>query len=796
MYPSTACSRIRPPPVSFVVLFLLLCASTIRTVTSDVVSDKSQVSMAFVPKFDNLVPFDQAISGANAAKNELSPNVGTLEYVAPPSADGSAEAQIDIVQRATMTDFSTILLSNNAGDDIEPSCVEAQEAGVDVVTWDSPIPGGTEGGEDVFIAQVDFDETGMIMAEMAYSILEGNGQFAILSASRRAANQNAWIQAMEKAMSDDPLRYGLLELLTVAYGDDDDSLSFAEANRLMDEYPGMQLIMAPTTIAISAAARAVTERGLCDTIKVSGLGIPGEMLDYTNSGCSPVFALWSFVDLGYLTYYAAYALATGDLAVADGETFQAGRLGEFTIERDPTRPDVEAYRVVMGGFTLYDKNNIEQAVFFDAVQGDGGQESFEERYMSKYKKKALSIIPKVTGMISCIASGYVIWHVLRHKKRRALTKNRVLVGISVHDMISSFFGFFLSTWPIPADTWLVWGATGTVQTCTMQGFFFQGGISAAPLYHASLSTVYVLNIVYEFSNERIARKAEPWLHGIPILFAWGTAIAGLPLKLYNAADRVGFFCWIAEYPPYCSLRGTCERGENADIYRYAFLFAWVFVGFAYMAICMILIYRKVLSVEKANDKWTDASGLRRHRSKSSLVRQQGIRYVAAFFFPWVFGITAGIMQHMSYADLEMSRKYDDAITALSLVNAIVLPLKGFFTFLAYTRPTRKPKAATHSKVTRDSNEEVTEQRRVASLFPVHVKHVLTKSSMTRAANHESATGSNVGSTARQQVDFAQEEEKHSEEECKDEASVINGEEEGKITPQEGAYLDEDDTLKR
>ena len=72
------------------------------------------------------------------------------------------------------------------------------DAGGVVVTWDSQIP--TAEGESVFVAQVDFDETGQVMADMSRSILgDDGGQMAILSASPDAANQNAWIAAFEES---------------------------------------------------------------------------------------------------------------------------------------------------------------------------------------------------------------------------------------------------------------------------------------------------------------------------------------------------------------------------------------------------------------------------------------------------------------------------------------------------------------------------------------------------------------------------------------------------------------------
>jgi rhamnose transport system substrate-binding protein len=117
--------------------------------------------------------------------------------------------------------------------------------------------------------------------------------------------------------------------------------------------------MAPTTVGIAAAAKAMQDEKLCDKVKVSGLGLPSEMVSYTLNDCAPQFALWSFVDLGYLTYYTSYLLATGAIQGAEGEQFEAGRMGTFSITKDPTRD--AGLRVLMGPFTVYDKTNVEAA---------------------------------------------------------------------------------------------------------------------------------------------------------------------------------------------------------------------------------------------------------------------------------------------------------------------------------------------------------------------------------------------------------------------------------------------------
>jgi rhamnose transport system substrate-binding protein len=196
------------------------------------------------------------------------------------------------------------------------------------------------------------------MADMALEILgDDGGQFAILSASPDAANQNAWIAALEEALQDE--RYANLELVDTVYGNDDSDESYNQALGLIDSHPDLELIMAPTTVGIAAAGKAMTDEGLCDRVKVSGLGLPEEMRGYTQSGCAPEFALWSFVDLGYLTYYATYGIASGQIEAAEGQTFTAGRMGEYTIETDPTRDS--GLRIVMGPFTVYTEENIDES---------------------------------------------------------------------------------------------------------------------------------------------------------------------------------------------------------------------------------------------------------------------------------------------------------------------------------------------------------------------------------------------------------------------------------------------------
>ena len=313
------------------------------------------VDMILLPKFLGILVFDQANEGAQEAHAELG-NGGTLTFQGP-TPENSVAGQIEMVTTAATQKIGALMLSNNAGDQIAPSAQAAQAAGTKVVTWDSPIPSAA--GENLVISQVDFGSIGTVMADMALSMTGADGgEMAVLSATPDAANQNAWIEAMKKVLVEDP-KYAAVKLVDVVYGDDQSEVSYNRALALVDKYPNLEVIMAPTTVGIQAAAKAMQDEGLCGKVGVSGLGLPSEMVSYTLNGCAPEFALWDFRDLGYLTYYAAYGLATGQLTGAIGESFNAGRMGDFTVEEDPGRAG--AKRVLMGPFTVYNKDNVEAA---------------------------------------------------------------------------------------------------------------------------------------------------------------------------------------------------------------------------------------------------------------------------------------------------------------------------------------------------------------------------------------------------------------------------------------------------
>ncbi len=305
------------------------------------------LTFVLVPKNLGNPYFDTANNGAQEAGEELGV---TVLYQGSASAD--ATQQIQLINSLIAQNVAGLAISANDADALVPTGKEAMEAGIPVVSWDSAI--GKE-GRVLHINQAETEGIGAIQIEMASDLAgEDGGKIAILSATSTAPNQNAWIEVMKQELTKP--EYENLELVDVVYGDDDDTKSYNEAQALFKKYPDLEVIIAPTTVGIAASARAVTDADLIGEVFVTGLGTPNQMREYVKNGAAPKFALWNPGDLGYLSIYVLNALATDEIAGEPGETFEAGKLGEYTIEENE---DLGVY-ILLGPPFVYDAENIDQ----------------------------------------------------------------------------------------------------------------------------------------------------------------------------------------------------------------------------------------------------------------------------------------------------------------------------------------------------------------------------------------------------------------------------------------------------
>jgi rhamnose transport system substrate-binding protein len=282
------------------------------------------VKVGFLPKLDTDPYFQVAKQGAEEAAAEMG---GEVIQVAPSAA--TAEAQIEFINSLVSQQVGVIAISANDSNAVAPALKRAMEQGVRVISYDSDV---AKDARSVFVNQVKGDSLAEMMLESAFDLMGGEGEFAILSSTPTATNQNAWIDFMKAKMAAEP-KFAKMTLVQVAYGEESEQVNQQQALALVQAFPNLKAIIVPAGIGLPAAARALEEAGMMGKVKLTGLAPATLIAKYITEG-SAQDIWWNVTDLGYLTYQTAQALAQCKITGAEGETFTAGRLGEYKIAKD------------------------------------------------------------------------------------------------------------------------------------------------------------------------------------------------------------------------------------------------------------------------------------------------------------------------------------------------------------------------------------------------------------------------------------------------------------------------------
>jgi ABC-type sugar transport system substrate-binding protein len=223
---------------------------------------------------------------------------------------------------------------------------KAEAKGIKVVSFDADV---LPDARTFFVNQATPKGIGYKLMDEAAKLCNNEGEFAIITATLTAANQNEWRKYIEEDLK---ANYPKMKEVDFRPGNDDKTTSQTVATELMSAYPNLKLIMAISSIAVPAAAEAVKQAGKVGTVKVIGLGLPNENKQYVHDGVTSCVILWNTGDLGYLTVEAADALVKGKLKAGD-KTFKVGDK-TYTIDGD---------NILLGEPTVFDKSNIDNFDF-------------------------------------------------------------------------------------------------------------------------------------------------------------------------------------------------------------------------------------------------------------------------------------------------------------------------------------------------------------------------------------------------------------------------------------------------
>ena len=206
--------------------------------------------IALVVKALGIGFFEAANKGAQEAAKEL----GDVEVIYTGPTTTTAEGQIEVINSLIAQKVDAIAVSANDTDALVPALKKAMDRGIKVISW---VSGVAKDGRLMHLNPSSSPLIGNMIIKLAADQLPDGGDVAVLSATATSTNQNVWIEEMKKVQGN----YKGINVVATVYGDDLADKSYRETQGLIQSYPNLKAIIAPTSVGIVAAAQAVEDAG-------------------------------------------------------------------------------------------------------------------------------------------------------------------------------------------------------------------------------------------------------------------------------------------------------------------------------------------------------------------------------------------------------------------------------------------------------------------------------------------------------------------------------------------------------
>ncbi|CAB9513542.1 expressed unknown protein [Seminavis robusta] len=337
------------------------------------------------------------------------------------------------------------------------------------------------------------------------------------------------------------------------------------------------------------------------------------------------------------------------------------------------------------------------------------------------QEAVLALLPIVPSLLSLGGSSTIIYVVFQHwrqKGRKTTVYHRLLVGMSLCDLVFSFWFPWMafltpSTTSSAHNQWSI----GTSGTCTFMGFIFNFAFTGL-LYNAMLSYYFLLTARFGWRDEDIAKRAEIWMHLGAVIYPITCAFVFVGIGAYDE-QSIGSGCWLGAYPEGC---GT-EEGQEPCITP---LLGWisagvpVIVGFFSILINNMIIFchvRKTIRKAKrhsfqhqhssnymydsarsiggsggatqgsgffaASSKFFKRKPIDAQTRRSQAVMVQAAFYVLVFFLNYIWTM---VLRNITARDKYWTSEHESDLFVLLVLQAIFLPAQGFFNLCVFSRP--------------------------------------------------------------------------------------------------------------
>jgi ribose/xylose/arabinose/galactoside ABC-type transport system permease subunit/ABC-type sugar transport system substrate-binding protein len=297
--------------------------------------------IALTPKAKADPYFVSCKQGADAAAAELG-----VQLLWDGPTDPDPARQNEIVEAWITRGVDVIAASANSPAALSTVLRKAQERGIKVISWDADVE---PDARSFFVNQATAEGIGTTLAQEAARLTDGQGSYAIITASLTDANQNEWIRHIRAYME---RHHPNMRLATIQPSDGQRDKALTETRNVVRAYPDVRVIIAVAAPAVPGAAEALKQENRRD-VRLTGLSVPSLNRAYMKEGWVQSIVLWNTVDLGYLTVAAAKAMHDGTLSPGD-TSLTTSRLG---------RTEVASDQILLGKPFIFTRENIDQFDF-------------------------------------------------------------------------------------------------------------------------------------------------------------------------------------------------------------------------------------------------------------------------------------------------------------------------------------------------------------------------------------------------------------------------------------------------
>ncbi|MFA9377041.1 MAG: substrate-binding domain-containing protein [Lachnotalea sp.] len=288
---------------SFLVLLLVVLTVTFTQCES---KDNKTIKIIYVSKVldDNNAFWFSLVEGVQIAAKEYDVDV----TVVAPDSEKDYEKQNQLIEEAIAQKPDAILLSPADNIKTLPAAKKVKAAGIKLILIDSQME---EPVENALIATDNY-EAGRKVGELVKDLIKENSKIAIVSHVQGTSTAIAREAGLRAELGNDADK-----IVDVVFSDSEYKQAYEVTKELLKQHPDVDIIAGLNEYSAIGAARAVSDLGLTNSIKMVGFDSSQEEIQLLEEGVFEGIVVQKAFNMGYIGLETAVKILRGEDVAAN-----------------------------------------------------------------------------------------------------------------------------------------------------------------------------------------------------------------------------------------------------------------------------------------------------------------------------------------------------------------------------------------------------------------------------------------------------------------------------------------------